>query len=93
MWIQFLGYSHSNLTQTLTEALSYSSERSSNLSNFRYVAVHYPINYSQSMNDGRALRQRMLKYLLPVFCLTIVFNVTKFFEATYDDGKCRETMD
>jgi hypothetical protein len=51
------------------------------------VAVHYPINYSQSMNDGNALRQRMMKYLLPVFFLTILFNVTKFFEATYEDRK------
>ena len=54
---------------------------------FRYVAVHYPINYSQSMNDSNALRQRMLKYLLPVFLLTILFNVTKFFEATYEERK------
>ncbi len=27
----------------------------------RYVAVHYPINYSQSMNDPHALRKRMTK--------------------------------
>ena len=34
----------------------------------------------QSMNDPRALRNRVLKYLIPVFIICIVFNITKFFE-------------
>ncbi len=46
----------------------------------RYWAVHYPINYSQAMNDSRALRKRMIKYLVPVTVFSIVWNVTKFFE-------------
>lgn len=46
----------------------------------RYVAVHYPINYSQAMNDVGALRGRMMKYLVPVVTLSILMNVTKFFE-------------
>ena len=32
------------------------------------------------MNDPRALRNRVLKYLIPVFIICIVFNITKFFE-------------
>jgi hypothetical protein len=46
----------------------------------RYVAVHYPINYSQAMNDSRELKKRMCKYLVPVVALSILMNVTKFFE-------------
>ena len=53
----------------------------------RYIAVHYPLNYSQTVNDNTALRRRMLKYLLPVATLSTAFNVTKFLEATYDYGK------
>lgn len=54
---------------------------------FRYVAVHYPLNYNQAVNDVNALRQRIIKFLLPVCGLSIMFNVTKFFEATYKYGK------
>ncbi len=45
--------------------------------------MHHPLNYSQGSNDGTALRNRMLKYLLPVTALSLLFNITKFFEATY----------
>ena len=48
----------------------------------RYVAVHYPINYNQAMNDSRALKNRLLKYLVPVFIMTILSNISKFFEIT-----------
>ena len=53
----------------------------------RYVAVHYPLDYSQAMNDKFALRQRMVRYLLPVFFLSLLFNITKFFEAEFFFGK------
>ena len=33
------------------------------------------------MNDGRAMRRRLLKYILPVFLLSLVFTIPKFFEA------------
>ncbi|TRY77346.1 hypothetical protein TCAL_17433 [Tigriopus californicus] len=46
----------------------------------RYVAVHYPINYNLAMNDSRALKARLCRYLLPVICLSVAMNVTKFFE-------------
>ena len=32
------------------------------------------------MNDSRALKNRVLKYLIPVTIICIVFNITKFFE-------------
>ena len=57
----------------------------------RYIAVHHPLNYSQTSNDGSALKRRMLKYLLPVSLLSLLFNVTKFFEATYDYGNERHS--
>ena len=53
----------------------------------RYIAVHHPLNYSQTSTDGKALRQRMCKYLMPVTILSLLFNVTKFFEAQYSYGK------
>ena len=34
------------------------------------------------MNDSRALKIRVLKYLIPVTVICIVFNITKFFEIT-----------
>lgn len=34
----------------------------------------------QSMNDSRALKCRLMKYLIPVLVLSLVMNVTKFFE-------------
>ena len=34
------------------------------------------------MNDSRALKIRVLKYLIPVTIICIVFNITKFFEIT-----------
>ena len=34
------------------------------------------------MNDSRALKHRVQKYLIPVTIICIVFNITKFFEIT-----------
>merc|ERR1719322_1093261 len=48
----------------------------------RYVAVHYPIDYNQAMNDEHANLFRLLKYVVPVFTFACVFNVPKFLEAT-----------
>jgi hypothetical protein len=49
----------------------------------RYVAVHYPINYSRATNDAHALKRRVAKYLVPVTVVSVLFNITKFFEITY----------
>ena len=46
----------------------------------RYIAVHYPLDYNQAMNDSNAVRKRLLKYVGPVLILAIVFNLGKFFE-------------
>ena len=37
--------------------------------------------FFQTMNDGSAMRRRLLKYILPVFLLSLVFTIPKFFEA------------
>ena len=47
----------------------------------RYIAVHYPLDYNQAMNDTNAMRKRLLKYVGPVCALAFAFNVVKFFEA------------
>lgn len=47
----------------------------------RYVAVHYPIDYNQAMNDVNAIRKRLVKYVGPSFVLALVFNIPKLFEA------------
>ena len=52
---------------------------------YRFAAVHYPINFSQSMNDPKALKERMLRYLLPVCLATLLININKFFEQTWND--------
>ena len=52
---------------------------------YRFAAVHFPINFSQSMNDPKALRERMLRYLLPVCFIAVLVNINKFFEQTWRD--------
>lgn len=47
----------------------------------RYIAVHYPLDYNQAMNDSHAIRRRLVKYVGPVFVLAFAFNIVKFFEA------------
>ena len=49
--------------------------------NYRYIAVHNPVDYSQSNNDANATRKRFAKYLLPVIVVSILFNIPKFLEA------------
>ena len=49
----------------------------------RYIAVHNPIDYKQCLNDSNAMKKRVAKYLLPVIFGSILFNIPKFFEATY----------
>ena len=47
----------------------------------RYIAVHYPINYSQAMMQANALNKRVSKYVITVTALSVLFSVNKFFEA------------
>ena len=47
----------------------------------RYVAVHYPLDYNQAVNDANAIRKRLLKYVGPAFFIAVGFNAVKFFEA------------
>ena len=47
----------------------------------RFIAVHYPINYSQAMHEANALTKRIVKYVSAVTFLSIVFTITRFFEA------------
>ena len=51
----------------------------------RYVAVHNPINYNRAMNDAKATRTRVLKFLVPVLLLAVIVSVPKFFEARLDE--------
>jgi hypothetical protein len=48
----------------------------------RYIAVHYPLDYNQSLTDSGAMWRRVAKYLCPVFAMAVLFNCVKFFEAT-----------
>ena len=42
----------------------------------------FPItDYAQSANSPSALRNRLLKYLIPVILISFLFNGPKFFEA------------
>ena len=47
----------------------------------RFIAVHYPINYSQAMHEANALTKRIVKYVSSVTFLSVVFTMTRFFEA------------
>ena len=35
----------------------------------------------QAMTDSMAMKKRVLKYLIPGFLLSFIFNIPKFFEA------------
>ena len=48
----------------------------------RFIAVHYPINYSQAMLEANALHKRVFKYVFSVTVLSVLFSATKFLEAT-----------
>ncbi len=50
----------------------------------RYIAVHNPINYNRAMNDARATRSRVLKFLVPVLLGAVMFSVPKFFESVIE---------
>ena len=43
----------------------------------RFIAVHYPIDYSQAMHEANALSKRILKYVSAVIILSIVFTITR----------------
>ena len=47
----------------------------------RYITRVFS-DYNQSMNNPKAIRDRLLKYLIPVIIFAIGFNVPKFMEAT-----------
>ena len=47
---------------------------------YRYIAVHYPLDYSQAMHEANALTIRIFKYVSVVVVITCVFTFTKFLE-------------
>ena len=47
----------------------------------RYIAVHYPLDYSQAMHEANALTIRIFKYVSAVVALSGIFTFTKFLEA------------
>jgi len=46
----------------------------------RYIAVHYPIDYSQAINSPEACKRRLLKYVIPVIFISTLLNIPKFLE-------------
>ena len=44
----------------------------------RFIAVHYPIDYSQAMHEANALSKRILKYVSAVIILSVVFTITRY---------------
>lgn len=64
----------------------------------RYIAVHYPLDYSQAMHEANALTKRIVKYVSAVIFLSVVFTITRFFEADVIykytvDPSTNETLD
>ena len=47
---------------------------------YRYIAVHYPLDYSQAMHEANALTIRIFKYVSVVVAITCLFTFTKFLE-------------
>ena len=44
----------------------------------RFIAVHYPIDYSQAMHEANAWSKRILKYVSAVIILSVVFTITRY---------------
>ena len=61
----------------------------------RFVAVHHPIHYRQASNNSTLLRRRVASYLIPVFFISVLFNITKFFEvyAVFPEDEMRKYLD
>jgi len=51
----------------------------------RYIAVHYPIDYSQAINSPEACKKRLFKYVIPVILASFVINAPRFFESEVVD--------
>ena len=43
--------------------------------------MHYPIDYSQSVNSPEACRKRLFKYVIPVIIISTIINIPKFLES------------
>ena len=43
----------------------------------RFIAVHYPLNYSQAMHEANALSKRIFKYVFSVSFLAVLFTATR----------------
>ena len=48
-----------------------------------YLVLPIYFIFIRATTDANALKRRILKYLVPVTVISILFNVTKFFEITY----------
>ena len=53
----------------------------------RFIAVHYPLNYSQAMHEANALTKRIVKYVAAVTFLAVVFTATR--QVTFSEQNVR----
>ena len=60
---------------------------------YRYIAVHYPLDYSQAMHEANALTIRIFKYVSVVVLITCIFTFTKFLEGEVNWVERNDTTD
>ena len=47
----------------------------------RFMAVYHPLDYRSRQQDSTSHKNRILNYVCPLLCFSILFNISKFFES------------
>ena len=47
----------------------------------RFMAVYHPLDYRSREQDSTSNKNRILNYVCPLLCFSIIFNISKFFES------------
>ena len=68
---------------TIHIALSASTFMTIAISHERYLAVKYPIKYTEDMRTPMVLTRRLRNYTIIVFLTSVIYNLTYFFEVVY----------
>ena len=59
----------------------------------RFIAVHYPLNYSQAMHEANALAKRIFKYVASVTLLSVLFTATRYRQTDRDQMRKKKEED
>ena len=47
----------------------------------RFMAVYHPLDYRSRQQDSTSHKHRIITYVCPLLCFSVIFNISKFFES------------